>query len=177
MVNQKKNQLIDKCDALYVWHKDAVFRMAYTALGGHKEWALKLLEQCMEEVCAHIEKFGAENSDESKAKITAILKSRVDKIYMEAWRKLGCDDKDDHAGITQKDRFDTDQILIRNEFKAGLAKYVSRLTNTERTLVFMRYYMGCTAEELSKRFESSPEEIEKRVFLVKRKIAKMIMGR
>lgn len=169
--------MIDKCDALYVWHKDAMFSMAFNASGGDKEWALKLLEDCMKDVCANVEKFGAENSDESKSKVTAILKSRIERVYLEVWRKIGCVDKLENVNVTQKDRFDVDQILIRNEFSAGLAKYVGRLTSAEKMLVFMRYFMGFTAEELSKQYESSPEEIEKRIFLIKQKIAKMMMGR
>ena len=177
MAKQGKNKLIDKCDALYVWHKDAIFRMAYAAVGADKEWALKLLEDCMIETCANIDRFGAENSDDSKSKMTAILQRMINKIYLEAWRKIGLGDEHKGISISQKDRFDVDQVLIRNNYTAELARYVEKLTNADKEFIFMRFYMGYTADELSKQYGCSPEEIDKRTFLVKQKIAKMIMGR
>jgi len=177
MTSQGKNKLIDKCDALYVWHKDAIYRMAFDAVGNDKEWALNLLGECMMEACANVEKFDVENSDESKSKITAILHSRINKIYHEAWQKMDADNGTKNVNVTQKEKFDVDQILTRNESKSELAKYVESLSNEDRELIFMRYFMGFTPEDLSKQCQSSPEEIEKRIFLVKQKISKMIMGR
>ena len=177
MAGQGKGKLIEKCDALYVWHKDAIFRMASGAVGGDNAWALKLLEECMVEASANIEKFGAEGSNESKSKITALLQGRINKIYLEVWRKTGLNVEYKGLGATQKDKYDVDQVLIRNGFSAELAKYVGRLSNADKELIFVRYFMGFTNEELSKRYEVNTAEIEKRIFLVKQKIAKMIMER
>ena len=117
------------------------------------------------------------NMDESKAKITAVLFSKINKIYLEGWREMGFLDEQKETDVTQKDKLDVDQILIRNEFSTGLAKYVERLTNAEKELIFMRYYMGYSEKELSTRYGSGAEDIEKKIFLIKQKIAKMIVER
>jgi len=177
MTKHGKGKLIEKCDAIYVWHKDAIYRMALDAIGGDKEWALKLLEECVMEACGSVEKYGEEGSNESKSKITAMLQSRINNIYLEVWQEMGLNGGHVSVGITQKEKYDVDQILIRNGFTAELAKYVEKLTNADKELIFMRYFMGFTPAELSKKYESSPGEIEKRIFLVKQKIARMIMER
>ena len=180
MVSQGKGKLIDKCDALYVWHKDAIFRMALDAVCGDKAWALRLLEECMVTAYNNIERFGDENSDESKSKMVAILQSLINRIYLEIWQKMELSDFYEEYkknSATKKERFDVDQILIRNELTAELAKYVEKLTNDDKELIFMRFFMGMTVEELSKHFGNSPDETEKRVFLVKRKIARMMTER
>jgi len=88
---------------------------------------------------------------------------------------LGGDGK--KVNVAPKDRFVVDQVLIRHEFSAELAKYVDRLTNADKELIFMRFFLGYSPEEMAKRYERTPEEIEDSIFLVKQKIAKLIKGR
>jgi RNA polymerase sigma factor (sigma-70 family) len=170
-----KNKLIEKCDALYAWHKDTIYRMALGAVGGDKEWALSLVEQCMVIACKNADKFDDEKSDRSKSVLTGILQGLINEIYLEAWQKMGPREEDKKISVNKKDRFDVDQVLIRNELTADLAKYVGKLTNTDKELIFLRFFMGFTDEEISKRFAIDLEETEKRVFLAKQKIAKMMM--
>lgn len=176
-VNQGKGKLIDKCDALYVWHKEAIFRMALDAVGGDKDWALRLLEECMFTAYRYLDKFGVHGSDDSKSKMAAILQLLIDRAYSDVWKKLGVYGEYRKINVSNKDRFDVDQILIRNELTADLAKYVERMTNADKELVYLRYFMGFTEEELSKHYGDSMEEIENRIFLAKQKIAKMMTER
>jgi len=176
-VSLGKDKLIDKCDALYILHKDAIYRMAFSAVGGNKEWALKLLEECMIAVCENIEKFGDEKSLDSKAKMVAILLSLINKIYAEVWQKMGVFEEAKVTNVSQKERFDVDQILIRNELTTVPTKYVEKLTNAEKELVFMRFFMGLSLEELSKQYKATPDEIEKKIFMVKKRIVNMIKER
>ena len=176
-VTEGKGKLIDKCDALYVWHKDALFRIAFSAVGGNREWALKLLEECMLEACQNIDRFGDEKSVDSKSKLIALLHNQINKIYSEVWQKMGLDDEPKKISATQKEIYNVDQILIRNEMTAELAKYVERLTNADKKLIFMRYYMGFTDEELAKEYGCNPDDIEHKAFYVKQKMAKMILER
>ncbi|MCL1983149.1 MAG: RNA polymerase sigma factor [Clostridiales bacterium] len=169
-----KGKFVEKCDALYVWHKDPVFRMAQRAVGGDREWALDLLDKCMMTAYANADKFSDEKSERSKSMMTAILQSQISEIYREAWEKIGLCEKCGAAPADPKGRFDVDQILIRNEFTAELAKYVERLANSDRELVFMRFYAGFTAEEISRNLGCSTEDVDGRIFRVKQKIAGMI---
>jgi len=173
--NNGKNKSIEKCDALYAWHKDVIYRMALGAVGGNKEWALNLLEECMMTACENIDKFDNEKSDKSSSIMTAILQSRINEIYSETWEKMGLRNKNDKIPVSQKDRFDVNQILRRNELTAGLAKYVEKLTNFEKELIFTRFFMGFSEEEVARHFGNDLEETEKNIFLVKQKIAKMMM--
>ena len=172
-----KNSLIDKCDALYLWHKDVIYRMALSAVGGDKAWALDILENCMLTAYDNIDKFDDEKSENSKSMMTAILQSNINAIYLELLEKMGLYEDAGKAPAGKKDKFDVSQILIRNNLTADLAKYVEKLTNVERELVFMRYFMGIPPDEISKRRGGSREETEKRIFLVKQKIAKMMTER
>ena len=172
-----KEKLIDKCDALYVWHKEAVYRMAHDAVGGDKAWALKVLEECMLTAYRYLDKFETPGSDDSKSKMTAILRILIDKIYSEVWYKMGICGEYRKITVTNKDRFDVNQILIRNELTADLAKYVEKLTNADKELIYLRYFMGFTEGELALHYENSVDEIGKMIFLVKQKIAKMMTGR
>jgi RNA polymerase sigma factor (sigma-70 family) len=175
--SQGTNRLIDKCDALYVWHKDAIYRMALRAVGGDEAWALAVLEKCMMIAYNNIDKFDDEKSEHSKSVMTAILQTQINEIYRALLQKAGLFEADQNVKLTEKDKFDANQILIRNDLTADLAKYVDKLTNTEKELVFMRYFMGFTEEELSGQYGIKPEEVGKRVFLVKQKIAQMMRGR
>ena len=175
--SRRKDNLIDKCDALYIWHKDAIYRIAFSAVGGNKEWALKLLEECMITACRNIERFGDEKSADSKAKMVAILYSLINKIYADVWQKIGLYDESLPTGFTEKERFDVDQIIIRNQHTVRLAKYAGQLTNTDKELIFMRYYMDIDPEELAKQYSCHPEDIRKRIFAVKRRIANMMRER
>ena len=170
-----KNKSIEKCDALYVWHKDVIYRMALSAVGGDREWALALLEKCMITACENIDKFFDEKPERSGAIMAAILQSLINEIYLEVWQKMGLVDKDKKGVVSKKDRFDVDQILIRNELTAHLAKYVGKLTNAEKELIFLRFFIGFTDEEISGRYKIGLDETEKRIFLAKQKIAKMMM--
>jgi len=179
-----KGKLIDKCDALYVWHKDAIFSLALDAVGGNKEWALALLEECMLTAYKNIDKFGDEKSAETKSTMVAMLQSGINEIYGDVWRKLeaesrNCEKKVENLKVyySKKDRADVDQILIRNELTAGLAKYVEQLTNDDKELIFLRFFVGFSGEELAKHFGVAPDEAEDRIFVLKQKIAKMMMER
>ena len=181
---QGKGKLIDKCDALYVWHKDAIFSLALDAVGGNKEWALELLEGCMMTAYKNIDKFGDEKSAETKSTMVAMLQSRINEIYGDVWRKLEIESRNGEKKVeklktyySKKDRADVDQILIRNELTVGLAKYVEKLTNDDKELIFLRFFVGFTGEELSKHFGITPDEAEDRIFILKQKIAKMMMER
>jgi RNA polymerase sigma factor (sigma-70 family) len=171
----EENKSIEKCDALYAWHKDAIYRMALGAVGGDKEWALNLLEECMTIVCENIDKFDDERSDKSSSIMTAIMQSLISKIYLEVWRKMQLHSKGDRITVTRQDRFHVNQVLIRNELTAGLAKYVEKLTNSDKELVFMRFFMGFSEKEVAKHFGDDLEETEKKIFLVKQKLAKMVI--
>jgi len=177
---QGRGKLIDKCDALYVWHKDAIFRLALDAVGGDKAWALALLEECMMEAYRDIQRFGDERSAETKSILVAVLNGIVGGIYSDVWEKLNVGEPKG-AGrksvISKKEKADVDQILIRNELNAELAKYVEKLTNAEKEFIFLRFFMGYTEDEISKRFEMAPDETERRIFVLKQKIAKMMIER
>jgi len=173
----EKADLIDKCDALYVWHKDAVYRMALAAVGGDVEWALRILEECMMTAYRDIDKFGDEKSDGSKSMMAAIFQGVINKIYVEVWRKMGINDENGKFSVSTKDRLDVNQILKRYELTADLAKYVDKLRNTEKELIFLRFYMGVGVDEIAERLEISREEADARIFLIKRSIAKMMMER
>ena len=172
--SKEKNKLIEKCDALYVWHKDVIYRMALEAVGGNKQWALDLLEQCMVTACENIDKIEDERSDKTSSILTGILQSLINNIFLEAWQKMEPPDKNKKASITKKDRLDVDQILIRNELTVGLAKYVEKLTNYDKELIFTRFFMGFSEEEVAKRYGKDLEEMEDMIFLVKQKIATMM---
>ena len=171
-----KNARIDHCDALYIWHKDPVYRMALRAVGGDREWALALLESCMARATRYLDKFDADaRSERSRSIITAIFQSEINEIYERAWRGIGLSDGYKNPRETKKDKFDVNQILIRNELSAGLAQYVERLTRKEKELVFFRYFVGLTEEELRARFQCEAEELRGRLFLIKQKLSKMIV--
>jgi len=172
----EKNKWIEKCDALYAWHKDVIYRMALDAVGGDRSWALDLLEKCMMVAWEHIEIFEDERSDKSGAILTAILQGLIGEIYLEAWQKMGILDQntDVKAFVNKKDQFDVDQILRRNELTADLAKYVDKLTNADKELIFARFFMGFSEAQIAVRDGSSSEETRNKIFLVKQKIAKMM---
>ena len=172
-----KEKLIDKCDALYVWHKEAIYRMAHDAVGGDKAWALRVLEECMFTAYRFLDKFENPGSEDSKSKMTAILQILINRIYSEVWQKMGVSGENRKFTVTNKERFDVNQILIRNDLTADLAKYVEKLTNADKELIYLRYFMGFTEEELSSYYENSVDDIEKMIFLVKQKIAKMMTER
>jgi len=172
--NNEKNKSIEKCDALYVWHKDVIYKMALDAVGGDKEWALNLLEQCMVIACENIDIFDDERSDKSGSVLTAILQGLISEIYLEAWQKMGANDKSGKMFVNKKDKFDVNQILIRNELTADLAKYVEKLTNSDKQLIFKRFFMGFSEEEMARRYGNDLQETENKTFLVKQKIAKMM---
>ncbi|MCL1809356.1 MAG: sigma-70 family RNA polymerase sigma factor [Clostridiales bacterium] len=171
---QAKSKFVEKCDALYVWHKDPLFRMALGAVGGDRIWALALLEKTMTTAYRSIDKFDSEKSERTKSIMTAILQSLINEIFLETWEKMGLTGEQAELPASLKDRFDVDQILIRNEFTAELAKYVEKLANTDRDIVFMRYFAGFPEEEIAHHLGCSLEDAESRVFKVKQKIAAMI---
>jgi len=174
---REKRDLIDKCDALYVWHKDVIYNMALAAVGGDRDMALGIVEECMITAYNHIDKFRDEKSEESKSKIIAIYNGVLNRIFSEVQQKMGL--REDYKGVSasEKDRLDTDQVLIRNEVTAGLVKYVDKLRNDEKEWIFLRFYMGLTNEELSNHFGVTLEETEKKIFFIKHKIARMMLER
>ena len=169
-----KSDFVEKCDALYIWHKDIIYRMALAAVGGDKKWALSILENCMLIAYDNIDKFDNEKSERSKSIMVAILQNLINSIYMEVWDKMGLHDDFLGTSASPRDRFDVDQILIRNELTADLAKYVEHLTNSDKEIIFLRFFMGLSMEEISEQFGISQKEVEKKIFIVKQKIARMI---
>ena len=170
-----KNRSIEKCDALYTWHKDVLYRMALDAVGGDREWALSLLEQCVIIACENIDKFEDERSDKSASIMTAILQKLINEIYSEVWQKMEPKNKVKRGVASPKDKFDVNQVLIRNAFTAGVTKHLERLTNSDKKFIFMRFFMGFDEKEVADYFKEDEDDVEKMVFEVKQKISKMIV--
>jgi len=173
----EKSSLIDKCDAVYVWHKDVIYSMAHRAVGGDELWALGIVEECMTTVCKNIDKFHDEKTEGAKAMMIAVYYGVMDKIYSGVQRKMGLRADQNKVSVTSKDEHDVNQVLIRNEGTAGLMKYVENLKNDEKEFIFLRFFMGLTDEEAALHFGITPDEAAKRLFLIKQKIAKMMMER
>ena len=173
----QKSDLIDKCDALYVWHKDTIYAMALKAVGGDEDWALEILTECMLAAYRNIDKFHSEKSEDTKSAMMAAYIGVMNKIYGGVQRKMGLLSDYQKVSVTAKDEFDVDQVLIRNEVAAGLMKYVGSLKNDEKEFIFLRFFMGLSEEEAAAHFGITPEESRKKAFFIKQKIAKMMMER
>lgn len=170
-----KNELISRCDALYIWHKEPIYRMALKAVGGDQEWALEILDTCMMTAYQYIDKFDDIKSERSKSIMAAIFLSILDDIYRTAKEQMGIAEEFRSPMITKKEKLDIDQVLIRNDLSAELIKYVEKLTHKERELVFFRFFVGLNEEEVSEHFHIGLEEMKDRLFLVKQKISNMMI--
>jgi len=77
----------------------------------------------------------------------------------------------------EREDFDVDQVLSRNEMVADLAKYTDKLLLKEKELLFFLFFMGFSKRDMARRFEISTDNIRVRIHKVKRKLAKLILER
>lgn len=173
--NQRKNELVERCDALYIWHKEPLYRLALAALGGDKEWALSVLDDCMMTAYRYISLFDDVKSEKSKAIMIAILHSKLNLIYRDMWAKMGAALDEEKTFYTKKDQLFADQVLVRNELSADLARYMERLSRKEKELVFFRFFAGFKDAEVQEYFGMSANELQTRLYAIKRKISNMII--
>jgi len=175
--NVSRRELIGRCDSLYIWHKDPIYRMALAAVGGDRDWALEILEACMTRAYHYIEKFEDVQSDRSKCLMAAIFQSTLNEVYRSARNSAGIPAGQKPPVVSRKDKLDVDQILVRNELSAGLAKDVEKLSQTEKELLFFRFFVGLTEQEVCDHFGIGAPELRDRVFQVKQKLSEMIVER
>ena len=170
------NNLRDKCDALYAWHKEPVYRIALKALNDDRAAALDVTERAFLVAFRHIGDIEEVQSDKAKAFMVATVKGVLNVLYQKARERAGIPSEFNKIYITEQDRFDVDQVLIRNELVADLARYVDKLTYRERELIFYHYFVGWTLAQVGKQVQLSEGDVESCMFQIKQKLAKMIVG-
>lgn len=174
--NQSPDYLRDRCDALYIFHKDNLYRMALTALNGDREMAMDVVEKTFINAFRHIDKLGDEQSEKTKAFMVSQLRGVLNVIYQKARERVGIPGDFNKIYITKQDQFDVDQVLIRNnEMLSKLAGYVDGLSSKEKEVLFYRYFLDLTPKEVASVFSLSEEDAQSCIFQVKQKIATMIL--
>lgn len=182
MAFKRKRPRSENCDAmcerydeLYIIHKDPLYRIALEAIND-TELALDVVNRTFIYAFRQIDDLEDAKSDKTKAFMVATLKSALNLILQQARDKAGIPGEFEKIHITETDKFNVDQVLIRNEMLTNLARYVERLTYRERELLFYHFFMGWAASKLKEYYKLPEEDIENRIFQIKQKIAKMMLS-
>lgn len=180
---EKREQKIDpfaskqaKCDAIYACNKETIYRIALDALAGDGELALEVTEKAFYAAFRNIDVLDDPASDKTKAFLTAAVKAELNILYEEARKRVGIPSEFNKIYITKQERFNVEQVLIRNEMITKLAIYVDNLSYREREVIFYHYFMEWSVEELGKYMRISEDEMESVIFQIKKKIAEMMLG-
>lgn len=161
-------------DSLYVLHKDTMYRIALKALDGNKERALDIVKRAFVLIGQHMEQIRDENSKRTKALMIAAVKSVLNDVYHETRVRIGIPEGHENPRATMQDILRINQVLVRNDLVADLARYVEKLSYEERELVFYLYFAFWSEEELAKHMGISLNELKARIFRAKRKLAKLM---
>ncbi len=162
----------------YERHKETIYKIALEKLGGDEDLAVSVVEETFTRAFSGIGYIEKINSFKAQAFLIANLREALEKVYKEARVKMGIpeppEEKDDFFG---KDDFDVDQVLARNEMVADLAKYTDKLIMPEKELLFFLFFMGLSKKDTARRFGIAVDNIQVRIFKIKRKLAKLILER
>lgn len=161
-------------DSLYVLHKDTMYRIALKALDGNKEKALDIVKRAFVLIGKHMDQIRDENSKRTKALMIAAVKSVLNDVYHETRVRIGIPEGHENPRATMQDILRINQVLVRNDLVADLARYVEKLSYEERELVFYLYFAFWTEEELAKHMGISLNELKARVYRAKRKLARLM---
>ena len=165
-----------KCDAVYACNKEVIYKIALDSLSGDGELALEVTEKAFSSVFRRIDELDDATSDKTKAFLTAALRAELNILYEEARKRVGIPSEFNKIYITKQERFNVEQVLIRNEMITKLAIYVENLSYREREILFYHYFMGWSTKMLGRYMRISEEDMESCIFQIKKKIAEMMLG-
>lgn len=165
-----------KCDAIYSCNKETIYKIALDALSGDAELALEVTEKAFYSAFRRIDELDEPDSDKTKAFMTAALKAELNILYEAARKRVGIPSDFNKIYITKQERFNVEQVLIRNEMITKLAIYVENLSYREREILFYHYFMGWSVAELGRYMRISEDDMESCIFQIKKKIAEMMLG-
>lgn len=161
-------------DSLYVLHKDSMYRIALKALDGNQQKALDIVKRAFLFIGNHMDQIRDENSKRTKALMIAAVKSVLNDVYHETRVRIGIPEGHENPRATMQDILRINQVLVRNDLVADLARYVEKLSFEERELVFYLYFAFWSQEELAKHMGISLNELKARLFRAKKKLAKLM---
>ncbi|MEA4987067.1 MAG: hypothetical protein VB095_03335 [Anaerovorax sp.] len=167
-----------KYEQLYERHKEVIYKIAIEKLNGDEELAICVVEETFSRAFNGMKYIEKPNSFKAQAFLIANLRSVLEEVYQEARAKMGIPDSPEiDDGFFGKEDFDVDQVLARNEMVADLAKYTDKLLLKEKELLFFLFFVGFSKKDAAHRFEISMDNIQVRIYKIKRKLAKLILER
>ncbi|WP_324824523.1 sigma-70 family RNA polymerase sigma factor [Sinanaerobacter sp. ZZT-01] len=162
----------------YERHKETIYKIALEKLNGDEDLAIHVVEETFTRAFDGIRYIEKTNSFKAQAFLIANLRNVLEDVYRDARAKMGIvDPPEKEDSFLEREDFDVDQVLSRNEMVADLAKYTDKLLLKEKELLFFLFFMGFSKKDMARRFEISTDNIRVRIHKVKRKLAKLILER